>query len=128
VSCGTPFSQLGALAALEGPQDCVAEMTAAYKRRRDIALEVLRERGLYRYTPGGAFYVMVDVSATGMDSHDVSLALIREKRVAVGSGQHVRSTQRGAGAGVRGVERRGCPRRRQAHLRLRRGAAAGRKA
>jgi aspartate/methionine/tyrosine aminotransferase len=86
VSCGTPFSQLGALAALEGPQDCVAEMTAAYKRRRDIALEVLRERGLYRYTPGGAFYVMVDVSATGMDSHDVSLALIREKRVAVAPG------------------------------------------
>jgi aspartate/methionine/tyrosine aminotransferase len=86
VSCGTPFSQLGALAALDGPQDCVAEMTAAYKRRRDIALEVLRERGLYRYTPGGAFYVMVDVSATGMDSHDVSLALIREKRVAVAPG------------------------------------------
>lgn len=86
VSCGTGFSQMGALAALEGPQDCVAEMTAAYKRRRDIAIDVLRERGLYRYTPGGAFYVMVDVSATGMESHDVALALIREKRVAVAPG------------------------------------------
>lgn len=86
VSCGTPFSQLGALAALEGPQDCVAEMAAAYKRRRDIALGVLRDRGLYRYTPGGAFYVLVDVSATGMESHEVALALIREKRVAVAPG------------------------------------------
>lgn len=86
VSCGTGFSQIGAIAALDGPQECVAEMTAAYKRRRDIALEVLRARGLYRYTPGGAFYVMVDVEATGMDSHDVALALIREKRVAVAPG------------------------------------------
>ena len=86
VSCGTGFSQLGAVAALEGPQECVMEMTAAYKRRRDIALGVLRENGLYRYTPGGAFYVLVDVSASGMDSHDVALALIREKRVAVAPG------------------------------------------
>ena len=86
VSCGTPFSHIGAIAALEGPQDCVAQMAAAYKRRRDIALDVLRERGLYRYTPGGVFYVLVDISATGMDSHAVTLELIRDKRVAVAPG------------------------------------------
>lgn len=86
VSCGSGFSQVAAVAALDGPQGCVAEMTAAYKSRRDLALDVLRGRGLYRYTPGGAFYAMVDVSATGMDSHEVSLSLIREKRVAVAPG------------------------------------------
>lgn len=86
VSCGTPFSQIGAIAALDGPQDCVTEMAAAYRRRRDIALDLLRERGLYRYTPGGAFYVLVDISATGMDSHAAALELIRAKRVATAPG------------------------------------------
>ncbi len=86
VSCGTAFSQWAAVAALEGPQDCVAEMCAAYRRRRDIALDVLRERGLYRYTPGGAFYVMVDIADTGMDSRDFAVDLLREKKVAVAPG------------------------------------------
>ena len=86
VSCGTGFSQLAAVAALEGPQDCVAEMRAAYRRRRDIALDILRERGLYRYTPGGAFYVLVDISAAAMDSREFTLQLLKEKRVAVAPG------------------------------------------
>ena len=86
VSCGTAFSQFAAVAALEGPQDCVAEMRAAYKRRRDIALDVLRERGLYRYTPGGAFYVLVDISAAAMESRDFAVQLLNEKRVAVAPG------------------------------------------
>ena len=86
VSCGTAFSQLASVAALDGPQDCVAEMRTAYWRRRDIALEVLRERGLYRYTPGGAFYVLVDISAAAMDSRDFAVRLLKEKRVAVAPG------------------------------------------
>ncbi|MBX7184256.1 MAG: pyridoxal phosphate-dependent aminotransferase [Vicinamibacteria bacterium] len=86
VSCGTAFSQLAAVAALEGPQDCVAEMRAAYHRRRDIALDVLRARGLYRYTPGGAFYVMVDISDAAMSSREFTLRLLEEKRVAVAPG------------------------------------------
>jgi aspartate aminotransferase/aminotransferase len=86
VSCGTGFSQMGAVAALDGPQDCVAQMCAAYRRRRDIALEILREQGLYRYTPGGAFYVLVDISAAATDSRDFALRLLEEKRVAVAPG------------------------------------------
>ncbi len=86
VSCGTGFSQMAAAAALDGPQDCVGLMREAYRRRRDIALEVLRERGLYRYTPGGAFYVLVDISASGMDSRDFAVRLLEEKRVAVAPG------------------------------------------
>jgi aspartate/methionine/tyrosine aminotransferase len=86
VSCGTAFSQFGAVAALDGPQDCVREMRDAYWRRRDVALGVLRQRGLYRYTPGGAFYVMVDISAAAMDSRDFAVELLKEKRVAVAPG------------------------------------------
>ncbi len=86
VSCGTGFSQLAAVAALEGPQECVARMCAAYRSRRDIALDVLREHGRYRYTPGGAFYVLVDISAAAMDSRDFAVRLLKEKRVAVAPG------------------------------------------
>jgi aspartate aminotransferase/aminotransferase len=86
VSCGTAFSQWGAVAALDGPQDCVLRMCAAYRGRRDIALEILRQRGRYRYTPGGAFYVMVDIADAAMDSRDFAVALLKEKRVAVAPG------------------------------------------
>ncbi len=86
VSCGTGFSQLAAAEALDGPQDCVEEMRLAYKRRRDIALEVLREHGLYQYTPGGAFYLLIDIGAAGMESRDFTVLLLKEKRVAVAPG------------------------------------------
>ena len=86
VSCGVGFAQLAAAEALEGPQDCVREMRDAYKARRDAAVEVLRENDLYRYSPGGAFYLLVDISSTGMDSRDFALELLERKQVAVAPG------------------------------------------
>ncbi|MBT4499665.1 MAG: aminotransferase class I/II-fold pyridoxal phosphate-dependent enzyme [Gemmatimonadetes bacterium] len=86
VSCGSGFSQLASADALEGPQDCVEEMRAAYHRRRDIALDVLRQHDLYQYTPGGAFYLLIDISSTGMDAREFTLRLIQEKRVAAAPG------------------------------------------
>lgn len=86
VSCGVGFAQLAAADALRGPQDEVRAMCAAYKSRRDAALEVLRDEGLYQYTPGGAFYLLVDISASGMDSRDFALRLLQEKKVAVAPG------------------------------------------
>src|SRR5205085_6099260 len=35
ISCVSGITQAGALAALRGPQDCVREMCAAYRSRRD---------------------------------------------------------------------------------------------
>ena len=95
VSCGVGFAQMAAAEALEGPQDCVREMCAAYRARRDVALEVLREHDLYRYTPGGAFYLLVDISATGMDSRDFALRLLEEKKVAVAPGNTFGQVSRG---------------------------------
>lgn len=86
VSCGVPFAQMAAAAALDGPQDCVAEMAAAYKHRRDLAIEILRKHGLYRYTPGGAFYLMIDVTESGLTSDQFALRLLEEKKVAVAPG------------------------------------------
>ena len=83
VSCGTGFSQLASAEALDGPQETVAQMREAYRRRRDIALAVLRAHDLYHYTPGGAIYLMIDIAASGMDSRDFAVRLLEEKRVAV---------------------------------------------
>ena len=87
VSCGTGFSQLASAEALDGPQETVAQMREAYRRHRDIALEVLRAHDLYRYTPGGAIYLMIDIAASGMDSRDFAVRLLEEKRVAVAPGK-----------------------------------------
>ena len=71
VSCGTSFAQYAAEAALRGPQDCVVEMNRQYKRRRDVALQILCSRGRKSdYIPGGAFYLPVDISKSGNDDDD----------------------------------------------------------
>jgi len=86
VSCGTGFSQLASAEGLRGSQESVYEMRDIYKYRRDIALDILKEYGLYRYTPKGAFYLLIDISSTGMDSRDFAFRLLEEKKVAVAPG------------------------------------------
>ncbi len=87
VSCAPSIAQRAAEAALNGPQDCVSEMRDTYRARRDAALEILRSRGLSSYVPQGAFYLMVDIAATGMHSRDFALALLSEANVAVAPGR-----------------------------------------
>ncbi len=58
------IAQRAALAALTGPQDCVARMVAEYDRRRRhmlARLESAPNLGITR--PGGAFYIFVNASA-----------------------------------------------------------------
>lgn len=58
------IAQKAAEAAYRGPQECVVEMCAAFRRRRDLVLRLLREiPGLKIEEPQGAFYVFPDVSA-----------------------------------------------------------------
>jgi aspartate aminotransferase/aminotransferase len=86
VSCGTGFSQLASAEALDGPQDCVVEMKDAYANRLQIALDVLRQYDLYKYSPGGAIYLLIDISESGLGSHEFAVKLLEEKRVAVAPG------------------------------------------
>jgi len=58
-------------------------MRDAYRRRRDLALSILRPAGLVDYTPEGAFYVLADIASTGMDADAFAVRLLREHRVAV---------------------------------------------
>ena len=86
VSCGTAISQYGALAAITGSQACVATMRRAYRQRRDVAIRYLASRDAFSYSPRGAFYLMVDVSSSGLDGDAFAVELLERKRVAVAPG------------------------------------------
>jgi aspartate aminotransferase len=56
-------SQYAALAALEGPQECVDEMLAEFSQRRDYVRERIgRIAGLSCPDMGGAFYAFINIS------------------------------------------------------------------
>ncbi len=55
-------SQAAAVEALNGPQEFIGEMVAAYKERRDLVVSMLNEApGIHCHTPEGAFYVFPSV-------------------------------------------------------------------
>lgn len=81
--------QRAAAAALTGPQECVVEMREAYRRRRDLAISLLKDYGRYIYTPHGAFYTLIDLSSRKGEahhSHQFTLDLLHERNVTVASG------------------------------------------
>ncbi|HEX6797095.1 MAG TPA: aminotransferase class I/II-fold pyridoxal phosphate-dependent enzyme [Ktedonobacterales bacterium] len=83
------FVQRAAMAALAGPQDCVREMAAAYRARRDLAAELLRAQGRLRAVPAGAFYLLAPLGEPGgppVDSVAFAEALIAERGIAVAPG------------------------------------------
>ncbi len=82
-SCVNAPAQMAALAAVIGPQECVSEMRAAYQHRRDLVTDLLSSRDITHIRPRGAFYLMIDVSASGNNGADFVHRLLGEKRVAV---------------------------------------------
>ena len=101
------IGQAAAAAALDGPQDDVPRMAAAYRRRRDLVIDALGQApGLVCHRPEGAFYVYPSVAGclgkttpAGVRLHtdeDFALALLEEQHVAVvhgaafGMSPHVR--------------------------------------
>lgn len=57
-SCPSSISQAAAAAALSGPQEFPANASAVYRRRRDMAMNILRAApGLTCVSPSGAFYL-----------------------------------------------------------------------
>ena len=78
------FAQYGAIAALEGSQDCVEEMRQAFAKRREVMFERLNAiPGLSSPKPDGAFYLFPDISKTGLKSLDFCNALLEKEQVAV---------------------------------------------
>ena len=85
-SCVSTITQVAGEAALDGPQDCVTEMNAAYRRRRDAVVHILRDAELFITEPKGAFYCMADITPSGLGSRDFAFKLLRERGVAVAPG------------------------------------------
>ncbi|HEY4889517.1 MAG TPA: aminotransferase class I/II-fold pyridoxal phosphate-dependent enzyme [Candidatus Dormibacteraeota bacterium] len=85
-SCVSTISQVAAEAALDGPQDCVGEMVAAYRHRRDVVVDILREADMLVNEPTGAFYCIADISRSHLNAHDFAFKLLRERSVSVAPG------------------------------------------
>jgi aspartate aminotransferase len=78
------FAQYGALAAIEGPRDCLATMAEQFCERRTLLSEGLAGiDGLRLVPPQGAFYAFPDVSAWGLDSMTLCNRLLDEEGLAV---------------------------------------------
>jgi len=86
VSCINTVAQHAAIAALEGPQDCVVEMVADYRRRRDVAVETAKKLGLDFYYPHGAFYLLINIRESDLTSVPFSESLLQTEHVAVAPG------------------------------------------
>ena len=77
------FAQYGAIAALTGPTDDLAIMKRAFSKRRLAIMKMIDSiPGLSYVEPKGAFYLMVDISQTGIESATFCQKLLEEKYVA----------------------------------------------
>lgn len=82
--CATSFAQAGAVAAMNGPQDCVRNMVAEFDRRRQALVDAFADMpGTSLVTPRGAFYAFPNVSALGANSAEVAEQLLDRAGVAV---------------------------------------------
>lgn len=83
----TPI-QVAAAAALNGPQDCVAETRAIYKERRDVLVDGLTRAGWDVPVPSASMYIWAPIPEpfTSMGSVAFSKLLLKEASVAVSPG------------------------------------------
>ena len=86
-SCVNAAAQHAGIAALEGPQDAVEAMVAAFADRRRAVLSALgRLRDVTCAEPGGAFYAFPNLSATGWSAETLQHRLLEEAGVATIAG------------------------------------------
>ena len=97
ITSGTSsISQKAAAAALQGGKEAALEMAEAYRRRRNLVLDMMNEiEGFKTYLPAGAFYIFPDVSyyfgksfegKAITDSEDLSMFLLADAHVATVGG------------------------------------------
>jgi aspartate aminotransferase len=81
------FAQEGALAAVIGPQQCLAEMVERDRARRDLAVSRLNAMpGVSCAMPQATIYAFPDIRSFGLSSNDMALAILEQAHVAVESG------------------------------------------
>jgi len=84
VSGVAAVAQRAALAAIEGPQDCVRKMVATYDKRRQIVYDGLNAiDGIKCLNPESTFYAFPNIKSFGLSSWDLAKYLVREHKVAM---------------------------------------------
>jgi aspartate/methionine/tyrosine aminotransferase len=87
ISCAPTFAQVGAVAALTGPQDDVEAMVVEFRARRDLLVDGLNAiPGIRCATPVGAFYAFPSVAVTGLGGAELADRLLHEAGVCVLAG------------------------------------------
>ncbi|AWG35358.1 alanine transaminase [Alcaligenes aquatilis] len=83
----TPI-QVAAIAALEGPQDCVKEVVEQYRRRRDVLAKGLHEAGWMVDVPKASMYIWAKIPEFYKDIGSLEFAkrLLSDAKVAVSPG------------------------------------------
>ena len=83
-SCVNAPAQFAGIAAIDGPQDAVAEMMAAFDKRRKLTVERMNAiDGVTCVTPKGAFYAFPNIKATGWKAKQLASRLLENAGVAV---------------------------------------------
>ena len=77
--------QYMAIAALEGPQDCIDEHNAIYQRRRDLLVKALQACGLRVHPPKASLYIWARIPE-GYTSAEYAARMIEEIGVVVTPG------------------------------------------
>ena len=87
VSCAASFTQMAAVAALEGPKDEVEAMIAEFGIRRRLIADGLRSiPGVNCPEPEGAFYAFPSIKGTGLTSPEFEDRAMNQAGVALLSG------------------------------------------
>ena len=87
VSCTSVFSQMAAIAALEGPQDSVWMMMEEFTKRRDLVVAGLNSLpGVTCPEPKGAFYAFPNIRGTGLSSQEFAEKAMYDAGVALLAG------------------------------------------
>jgi len=82
-SCVNAPSQMAGIAAIDGPQDAVDTMMAAFDNRRKLVVEKMNAiDGITCATPKGAFYAFPNIKETGWKAKELASNLLDETGVA----------------------------------------------
>ncbi len=85
-SCAAAFTQMAAVEALSSPESdlAVRRMVDNFEKRRDLVVDGLNAiPGVHCERPQGAFYAFPNITATGIDEHEMADRLLAEAGVAV---------------------------------------------
>ena len=86
-SCVNASAQYAGIAALEGPQDSVDTMVAAFEERREVIVDGLNGlAGVTCRNPMGAFYTFPNITGTGLTAAQLQNQMLEEAGVATVAG------------------------------------------